>query len=60
MIAALNNFAMVYDKNLIGIANCIQTVSHDKTGTVGHVPLERLLYQLFGCGIDTGGSPHPK
>ena len=51
----LDNFAVVDDQNLVGVANRAEAVGDDKTGATGHEATHGFLDVIFGARIDAAG-----
>ena len=53
--AFFDDFAIVDDQHLVGIADGAQAVGNDKTGAAFHQAQQRFLDARLGAGIDTAG-----
>ena len=55
MRAALDDFAVAQDEDLVRLPDRAETMGDDKTGAAGHEPFQRLLNQPFRRGVNARG-----
>ena len=55
MVAELNDFAALDDRNFVGIPNGGEPVGNDEYGFSVHQTIQTLFDLLLGSGIDGGG-----
>jgi hypothetical protein len=55
VLAALDDFAVVEDEDLVGVADGGQSVSYDKAGPLLQKPVEGLLDEFLRGVVDAGG-----
>src|SRR5204863_2003702 len=53
--AALDDFAVAQDEDLVCLTDCAQTMGDNKTGAASHEPLQRLLNQPFSHSVNASG-----
>lgn len=59
VVALLNNSAVVHDNDLVGVADCAESVRYDDSGSAGAEVVEVLDYSGLGDGVErVGGLVH--
>jgi hypothetical protein len=55
MGAAFDDFAVAQDEDEVGVADGAEAMGDDEAGAAGHEPVQGLLDETFGRGVDAGG-----